>query len=170
MVPEVVDLGAAFRILCVSRGGAFRAPLIAQAMAVELAGMGLEGVQVTAAGLHAALRYDPELAEALASVGADAPDGTPREVTAELLEDAELVLCAAAADLDRVLELTQVRAYTVQDYLGRSDGAEPALEATCDLHPVERGGRLAALARHLVEQIGRELESDPARPGAAARD
>lgn len=155
-------MGAAFRILCVSRAGALRAPAIAQAMAAELAGMGLEGVQVAAAGLHAALRYDANLPEP--------PDGTPLEVTAEMLEDAELVLCATAADLDAVMELTSVRAYTVQDYLGRTEGAEPALEDPCDLHPVERAGRLAALARHLVEQIGRELESDPARPGAAARD
>lgn len=163
-------MGAAFRVLCVSRGGAFRSPLIALAMAGELAGMGLEGVEVRAAGLHAAVRYEPALPEALGSLGLEVPDGQPREVTAEMLEDAELVLCTGSTELDQVLDLTSVRAYTVLDYLGRNEGTEAALEPECDLHPVERAGRLAALARHLVEQIGRELESDPARPGAAARE
>lgn len=163
-------MGAAFRILCVSRGGAFRAPLIAQAMAAALSGMGLEGVQVVPAGLHAALHHEPALAEALASLGGEVPEGSPRELTAEMLEEAELVLCTGPLELAEVMALTSVRAYTVLDYLGRTDGTEAALEAHCELHPAERAGLLAALARHLAEQIGREVESDPARPGAAARD
>lgn len=132
--------------------------------------MGLEGVEVVAAGLHAALRYDQGLGEALASLGIEGPEGTPREVTAELLEDAELVLCAGEGDLDRVMEITSVRAYSILDYLGRTEGTEEALDPESAMHPVERAGRLNGLARHLVEQVGRELESDPARPGAAARD
>lgn len=163
-------MGAAFRILCVSRGGALRAPMLTATLATELAGMGLEGVEVVSAGLHTASQFDPALAQGLNAIGAEPPTGLPREVTPEMLEDAELVLCVGPAELEEVLELTSVRAYTLLDYLGRTEGTEPALDPAADLLPVERAARLEALARHLAEQIGRELESDPARPGAAARD
>ena len=132
--------------------------------------MGLEGVEVRSAGLFASACFDPALGDALAALGADPPDGAPREVTADLLEEAELVLCVAQQELEQVLTLTSVRAYTLLDYLGRSEASEPALDPGATLSPIERADRLAALARHVAEQIGRELESDPARPGAAARD
>ena len=118
-------MGAPFRILCVARDAA---PL-AEAMTEELCGMGLEGVQVTPAA--------------------------PCELAPEMLEAAELVLCEEPDILERAMELSAVRAYTLREYLGISEGAE--LE-------------VPEAARQLCNQIGRELESDPARPGAAARD
>lgn len=118
-------MGAAFRILVVSRD----AGPLAEAMTDDLAGMGLEGVLVTPVA--------------------------PCELAPELLEAQELVLCSAPDELEQVFALTSVRAYTINEYLGRSEDAM--------LEPSDA-------ARQLTQQIGRELESDPARPGAAARD
>ena len=115
-------MAAAFRVICVSL------PLV-EGLSEELAGMGLEGVEVSLL--------------------------TAAELQRERLEAAELVLCAAPSEVERVLEVAAVRVYTVREYLGIPEEA--------DLDPIDA-------VRQLTQQIGRELESDPARPGAAARD
>lgn len=134
---------AAFRILIASEEVAL-APQLASILEAELEGMGLVGVEAEAVMLQG--------------------------VTPERVEAAELVLCVGERALQAVGEAGNARAYELLDYLGRTPGTEPALDPAAGMLPVERAEALGALARQLVEQIGRELESDPARPGAASRD
>jgi hypothetical protein len=160
---------AVFRIVFVSQRGRLIAPMLAAALSAELAGMGLEGADVLAAGLDATGELDPAVGEGLSGEGID-PPAPASGCTPELLESAELVLCVGPTTLDQVFGMASVRAYELLDYLGRPAGSDPALDADQPLSPVERAGRLAGLARAVAEQVGRELESDPARPGAAARE
>lgn len=160
---------ATFRILVVSERARMVAPMLAATLSAELAGMGLEGAEVLSAGLDATGELVPAVGEGLSGLGLD-PAVPSSGCTPELLETAELVLCIGPTVLDQVMALSSVRAYDLLDYLGRPGGSEPALDTAVAMPPVERAGRLQALARAVTEQVGRELESDPARPGAAARE
>ncbi|GAA1962023.1 low molecular weight phosphatase family protein [Agromyces allii] len=108
-------------VLVVCTGNICRSPVAAQVLAARLSAAGFDEVRVSSAGTNA-LAGEPmtrEAAELSRSFGADPSGHAARQLTAETVLDADLVLTATRAHRAKVAELVPRaarRAYTLREF------------------------------------------------------
>jgi protein-tyrosine phosphatase len=139
---------ASFRVLTVCTGNLHRSPLAEGLLTARLGGAFVVG----SAGTHATVGdpMDPVAATLLKELGGSRPEGAARRLTAELVEQADLVLGAATEHRDAAVRLAPVRAlrraFTLREF-ARLVRPEDAAGLAC---PAERAAALvegAALRR-----------------------
>ncbi|MBI4860428.1 MAG: hypothetical protein HY815_09225 [Candidatus Riflebacteria bacterium] len=149
------------RIVVVSSCGTLRAPVAAGALRAQLALLGIHDVEVIPASLTMDNpRVDRVALEALASLGIEGDQPVPVKLTAELVREANLILCMTDRELEEVRQLGQTRAHTLAGYLDR--------EAEWQLYTFELdvggtaeklAGNLAGVIHQVAVQIGYEVEA-----------
>ncbi len=100
---------AAARVLVVCTGNVCRSPLAERVLRARLAaaGVGEDAVVVSSAGTHALVggAMTPEAVAETERAGADAAGAGPRQLTEQLVKDADLVLTATLAHRSAVVAL-----------------------------------------------------------------
>ncbi|ANJ26267.1 hypothetical protein [Agromyces aureus] len=108
-------------VLVVCTGNICRSPVAEQVLAARLADAGAEGVSVSSAGTGALVGHPmtPEAAMLSVRYGADPAGHAARQLTEQLVLDADLVLTATRAHRAQVAELVPRaarRAYTLREF------------------------------------------------------
>ena len=152
-----------FRVLMVCTGNLHRSPL-AERLLTERLGSSREMFRVSSAGTAASAGtpMDPVAVALLAGLGGDPCGAVARRLTAELVEDADLVLGAATEHRDAAVRLSPVwalrRAFTLREFarLLRAEDAAGMAE------PADRAAELvrAAFARRGMEGPGDDDDVD----------
>lgn len=146
-------------ILIVCTGNVCRSPYIERLLAVRIAHC---GISVSSAGTNALVgaEMDPRVARRLTEVGADPSDFLARQLTADLVQAADLVLCATRAHRSAVVRMEPRalrRVYALADFsdlaahLADSDvnGVTPAVPTAQNL--VREVSEMVALGRSEVQ-------------------
>lgn len=109
------------KVLVVCTGNICRSPVAEQVLTARLRGAGIDDVHVTSAGTNA-LAGEPMTAEAAAlsvRLGADPAGHRATQLTAQLVQEADLVLTATRAHRAQIAELVPRaarRAYTLREF------------------------------------------------------
>lgn len=152
-----------FRVLSVCTGNVCRSPFAAQLLAARLAAWGVDA-EVTSAGTHAMVGHamTPEAAEMSLRAGVDPGAHRARQLTAEMIDDADLVLVASREHRAAVLQVSpraSRRTFTYREFARIAEfvAAESAADPTF-AYPRD--------ARALVEEVAasRGLAVPPGRP------
>ncbi|EAP97402.1 hypothetical protein JNB_18068 [Janibacter sp. HTCC2649] len=104
MAPDVAAQALNGHILVVCTGNICRSPYIERVLAHELAGT---GISVSSAGTSALVGapIDPESARRLVAVGASDHEYAARQITREIVADADLIITAMRDHLSQVVPL-----------------------------------------------------------------
>jgi len=105
-------------ILVVCTGNICRSPYIERLLRARLAG---SGISLSSAGTGALVGsdMDPQVAQLLAQIGGDAAGFAARQVTEELVTEADLILCATRQHRAQVVRMTPRalrRTYALADF------------------------------------------------------
>ncbi|SFR72172.1 protein-tyrosine phosphatase [Agromyces sp. CF514] len=108
-------------VLVVCTGNICRSPVAERVLAARLAAAGIDDVRVSSAGTSALVGepMTPEAADLAVRLGADPTGHAARRLTAQLIEDADLVLTATRAHRAQVAELVPRaarRAFTLREF------------------------------------------------------
>jgi protein-tyrosine phosphatase len=157
-----------FRVLMVCTGNLHRSPLAERLLTARL-GSSREMFQVSSAGTaaRAGTPMDPVAAALLAGLGGDPCGATARRLTAELVENADLVLGAATEHRDAAVRLSPAwalrRTFTLREFarLLRAEDADGVAE------PADRAAELVRGAGARRGAEGRGEDDDLADPYGA---
>ncbi len=150
-------------MLVVCTGNICRSPLAERLLRVRLAEAGVQGIEVASAGTHAMAGHPMpiEAARELEGVGGDPAGHVSRQLSADLVRDADLVVTATLAHRSAVVTLhpRALRyAFTMRE-LARLLYASDLGSVAASEPGVDRVRALAALA------VGRRGVAPPAGPG-----
>ncbi|WP_329318630.1 arsenate reductase/protein-tyrosine-phosphatase family protein [Streptomyces sp. NBC_01262] len=157
-----------FRVLMVCTGNLHRSPLAERLLTARLGSPG-KTLRVGSAGTaaRAGTPMDPVAAALLAELGGDPCGAVARRLTAELVEDADLVLGAATEHRDAAVRMSPAwalrRAFTLREF-ARLLRAEDAAGVT---EPAERASELVRGAGSRRGAEGRGEDDDVADPYGA---
>lgn len=157
-----------FRVLMVCTGNVHRSPLAERLLTARL-GPSRGMFRVTSAGTFASAGtpMDPQAAALLLQLGGDARGAVASRLTAQLVENADLVLGAATEHRDAAVRLSPVwalrRAFTLREF-ARLLRAEDAAGAT---DPADRAAVLVRGAWTRRGAEGRADDDDVADPYGA---
>jgi protein-tyrosine phosphatase len=151
-------------ILAVCTGNLCRSPVVERLLRMGLTSRwpaAASALPVASAGTQAAIGYripDP-LMSRLASVGADTSPFAPRQVTAEMVDGAELVITATRAHRAAIVELhpRAVRyTFTVRELARLAASLPPG-----DRAPIEPVARLRVFVTAAARARGASMPGDP---------
>ncbi|MFF2371033.1 low molecular weight phosphatase family protein [Agromyces sp. NPDC058110] len=135
-------------VLVVCTGNICRSPVAEQVLTARLHAVGLDGVQVSSAGTGALVGspMTPEAAALSVRYGADPSGHLARQLTASLVQDADLVLTATRQHRARVAELVPRaarRAFTLREFsrVLAHLAEEGELDAVLDPDTLDPGAR-----------------------------
>ncbi len=141
-----------FRILFVCTGNMCRSPLAERLTASWLDRAGTTAIDVASAGTHAVvgaqMSADTEIV--LRRLGGDAAGFTARQLTRQLIDDADLILTAARAHREIVVGLSPAaapRTFTLREFAGLAAAADPGAIAQADDVAARARALTAAAAR-----------------------
>lgn len=151
------------RILVVCTGNVCRSPYIHLRLAFELAG---QGIEVSSAGTGALVGYpvDPGSAALLDAAGVDWSEFRARQITASMVEEADLVLTATRTHRRAVVQEAPV---ALRKTFALVDFADLIADVQREDVDVARGGNLVA---RLVVAAGARRHLVHARPDDADAD
>ncbi len=114
-------MGASFHIMFVCTGNICRSPMAEQMLRAKLTARGVDGVTISSAGTHAMVDSDmpPHAREVLSTRGYEPTEHTSVQVTAALVEQADLVLVATEdhrADVVREFIPANRYSYTIKEF------------------------------------------------------
>ena len=147
----------------VCTGNICRSPLAERLLQVRLADAGVRGIEVGSAGTHAMVGHPmpTDAARELAALGGDPTGHVSRQLSVDLVRDADLVVTATLAHRSDVVSLHPPAlryAFTLRELARLLDGADLA-SVVAAAPGVDRVRALAALA------VGRRGVAPPAGPG-----
>jgi protein-tyrosine phosphatase len=137
-----------FRILFVCTGNMCRSPLAERLTASWLSRAGTAAIGVASAGTHAVVGAPMygDSATVLRRLGGDASGFTARQLTGQIIDDADLILTAARMHREIVIGLrpaAAARTFTLREFAGLVAAAGPGMIAD--------NGDVAARARALTD-------------------
>ena len=152
--------GVSLRILFVCTGNICRSPMAERMLQARLEQAGSAPITVSSAGTRAVVGHpmDALAARVLREHGGEADGHRGRQLTAELVRAADLVLTADSTHRSRVVRevpLAMRRTFTLREFTRLGAGLDPT-------RPTPAGNRLR---RRVAEVAAQRGETPPAEPG-----